>query len=150
MFTPALAAEVCRLIARGKPVTDIEQIDGMPCADTIHSWVVDDVQGFFGDYMRARRIQQLSWLDEQQQIADDSGLDVRISEEGKIVVNGEVVKRAELRIKTRQWAMERVSEKVFGGKLKLEDVTPPKSDDELGRRLAELLKKLPASKPLTP
>jgi len=132
-----LAAEVCRRIACGEYPEDIGRCDGMPCADTIHGWVVDDIQGFFAIYMRARRVQMLSKVDECEKIADASGLDVKVNDLGQVVVLGEVVRRAELRIKTRQWVAERVYEKVFGNKIKVEDVTPPISDEELNRRILE-------------
>lgn len=141
IYTPELAAEVCRRIARGEALEAIEKVDGMPSADCVHGWVVDDTHGFYGDYLRARRMQALTHLDECKRIADESGLDVRFDEAtGKVVVDGEVVRRAELRIKTRQWGMERVYEKVFGTKLKVEDVTPKRTaaelDDEIAAKLA--------------
>jgi hypothetical protein len=132
---------VCRRIARGEYVKDIEKVPGMPSADTIHGWAVDDLNGFFGLYMRARRVAALGTHDEQRQIADASGLDVTLDPvTGKVIVNGETVRRAELRIKTRQWAEERLYEKVFGTKLKVEDVTPP-TDEAIESRVATLLTK---------
>ena len=91
--------------------------DSLPGESTIRGWAVQDVDGFAARYARAREILVEVMAEDILQIADDSGVDVTIDDEGRPRVNGEAINRARLRVDTRKWLMSKVAPKKYGDKV---------------------------------
>ena len=119
-YTPEIAAEICRRLSAGEYLKDICKDDGMPSHPTVHTWVVEDMNGFFSSYIRARRAAVLSDVEKCREIADNS--------------DAETVRCAELRIKTRQWVAERVYQSVFGQKLTVDEGPPALNPEQVRER----------------
>lgn len=105
IYTKALAKEICDRLSEGELLKDICASDGMPERTTVWNWAEDNVkensedeneEGFFNLYTRARRSWRKAQSEKCHEIADDC-------DDG----NPAAVRKAELRIKTRQWAIER-------------------------------------------
>lgn len=58
-YTPVLAERVCELVAEGKSLRAIEDVDGMPTMTTIMRWLgkeTEEFDAFRAQYARAREI----------------------------------------------------------------------------------------------
>lgn len=66
-YTPELGAEVCRRVARGGTLIEIEADQGMPAAETVLAWIQDHED--FGDaYERARGMMADVLVDEAREV----------------------------------------------------------------------------------
>lgn len=86
-------------------------------------------------YARATEIRADKMAEETLQIADSVGEDVIVLEDGREVVNHNVINRDRLRVDTRKWLMAKMFPKKFGDKITTEHegnieivVKPPKFD----------------------
>lgn len=100
-FNRKLADKILKLIAEGKSVRSICKEEGMPHEATVRGWALNDVEGFYTHYARARDMQMHSMEDELIEIADEETDNKR---------------DAKLRIDTRKWIMARVAPKSYGDK----------------------------------
>lgn len=118
--TEPILNEIFARIAKGETLTHICKEEGMPSAVTFMQWIQydDDVRE---RYYRAKEVQAEYFSEEILDIADDSTSDIMqgFDRKGKPIpmVNYENVKRSELRIKARQWLMERVRSTRFNEKV---------------------------------
>ena len=118
IYTPALAAEICKRLAAGESLRGIcsDPSGVFPHQSTVHEWIVDDREGFAEQYARAR----------------NSGLDVMadellaISDEQAVVFKGNGaafdpdVQRDRLRVDTRKWYLSKLAPKRYGDKIQVE------------------------------
>jgi hypothetical protein len=115
-YTQELADTICERIAAGESLRAI-------CAEvgesetTVRRWALNDVGGFSAQYARAREIQAETLVDQIVQIADASENDFTVTEDGKKIVNQEVVARARLRVDARKWVASKILPKVYGDKV---------------------------------
>jgi hypothetical protein len=123
LFTEELADEICTLLASGQSLNAICKQDDMPGISTVLSWLSKAEDGevkykaFLDKYLRAREIQADTIFDECLDIADESGADAIVNAEtGKLVVQGEVIQRAKLRIDTRMRMAGKLRPKKYGDK----------------------------------
>ena len=75
IYTLEIADEVCRRLADGESLLAICADDEMPAESTVRHWAMEDRQGFFAKYSRARAIQAHGLFDETLEIADDGDED---------------------------------------------------------------------------
>jgi hypothetical protein len=61
---------ICELLATGKSLREICELDGKPAASTVFLWLANDTQ-FSEQYARAREAQADALFDEILGIADD-------------------------------------------------------------------------------
>jgi len=101
--------------------------------------VIDDHEGFAAHYARARDIGLEVMAEETIEIADDSGLDVVMTENGPRP-DGEVINRAKLRVDTRKWLLSKLAPKRYGDRLQV-DATVAVSDMD-NRELVSTLQEL--------
>lgn len=137
-YDPDKAAEILDLLAKGLTLKEICRRDGMPPSSTVRSWALDDREGFFAPYARAREIGCYELVDEIIEIADDAQNDwmernAQGDEKAGWQINHEHVQRSRLRIDTRKWVASKVLPKVFGDKVELGD----ESLEQLVSRLNE-------------
>lgn len=83
---------------------------------TIYKWLRAN-EDFAKDYARSKEEQADFLAEEIIEIADDSSLDVEVSEDGKAVVKGENIQRARLRVDTRKWIASKLKPKKYGDKI---------------------------------
>lgn len=138
LYTPEIAEEICRRLADGEPLTRICEDDHLPVESTIRKWALEDREGFYAEYTRARQLQAQHMFDETVGISD--------------VGTGDVA-RDRLRVDTRKWWLSKVVPKLYGdrvahevsgpdgGPIETKDVTAL-SEDELRAQAAKIMAKL--------
>lgn len=115
-MTPSCVEEIMERIARGESITSIGKESHLPAAHTIWQWIRKN-ENFARLYHEAKKLQMDMYAEDIINIADDSVGDIRMAYDkfgNKIPeVNFESVKRSELRVKARQWLMERLAPKKY-------------------------------------
>lgn len=116
IFTEELAARICERLAAGESLLAVCQSDDMPAESTVRRWALDDHEGFFAKYARAREIGYLHMGDEMLEIADTTqeGVVVKESEKGIETRSGDMIEHRKLRVETRKWTLARMLPKVYG------------------------------------
>lgn len=142
-YSPAVADEICARLAGGESLIAICRDEHLPAERTVRGWVVDDYEGFAPKYARARDIGLERMAEETVEIADDSGLDVVMTEDGPRA-DGEVVQRAKLRVDTRKWLLSKLAPKRYGDRLQVDATVSVEAMDnrELVSTLQELATRL--------
>lgn len=103
-FTSELANAICAKLATGDSLRSICQSEDMPCESTVRNWAVEDREGFFAQYTRAR----------------DIGLDCRadrVIEEARTASDAGL---GRLRFDADRWYLSKLASKRYGDKI---DVT---------------------------
>lgn len=113
VYTEAIAAEICDRLAAGEPLRKICQDDHLPTDACIRYWVVEDREGFFSRYMRAREAQAIRWSEDIVEIIDETASDL-ISNGDGVMQNNVGVARARLRMDGRLHLMRMVVPRIFG------------------------------------
>lgn len=142
-YSPAIAEEICRRLAEGEGLRAICRDEHMPTESTVRGWYVDDYQGFAAQYARARDIGLEVMAEETIEIADDSGLDVVMTENGPRP-DGEAINRAKLRVDTRKWLLSKLAPKRYGDRLQVDATVSVEAmdDSELRATVMELAERL--------
>lgn len=124
LFTPEIAAEICRRMADGETLTRICRDKHMPARSTVYLWLDDPVHvAFSGQYARARERQADYWGDESIEIADDGSNDWMERQQGETtirVLDHEHIQRSKIRLEQRRWMMERLNPKGYGTKVEVD------------------------------
>jgi hypothetical protein len=110
VYTPELAAEICRRIAAGESLRSICRSEGMPDESTVREWAIDDHNGFAPHYARSTLIRMHGFSDEILEIIDNC--------------SSENVMVARARVDTRRWLMSKIAPKIYGDKLDLTHAAP--------------------------
>lgn len=118
-FTQKIADEICERLASGESLRAICEDEHMPVESAVRKWALDDYQGFYAQYAKARQAQALRWADEIMEISDDGTNDYMETKEGNEVVNHEHIARSRLRVDTRKWLLSKLLPKQFGDKMTL-------------------------------
>lgn len=127
-YTPELALLLCERLAAGESLRAICQDESMPDERTVRGWAIDNREGFFPQYARARQIQAMGFGDEIIEIADTPVEGERIEEQRVEGENGQaIIERKvhredmlghrKLQVESRKWWVSKVLPKVFGDKL---------------------------------
>ncbi len=136
-YTPELAFEICTRIAAGESLNGICQGEKMPAKSTVLGWVVDDREGFYDQYRRAREAAGYGEGDE-------------VAEIGRFTLSGAYEPNAaRVAIDALKWSAARKAPKGYGDKQQHEHTgagggpiqTEALGETELARRLAFLLTK---------
>lgn len=120
VYSEDLADLICNEIALGKSLVTI-------CNETpvdytsVCEWLQDERKTTFAKkYAQARESQAEYLADEIVRISDESGLETRYDPVlGRIVVDGEAIQRAKLRVDTRKWVASKLKPKKYGDGLTL-------------------------------
>jgi hypothetical protein len=152
VYTDDVATEICRRLAEGETLKRICRTEGMPAESTVRHWALEDRDGFFARYAKARDLGLDCMADDVLDIADDGSNDTYLDDDGNPRVNNDVVARSRLRVDTRKWylaklAPKRYSDRVLnehsgpdGGPIQTDDVSYL-TDAERAQRLAALLQR---------
>lgn len=123
-FTPEMAARICERISDGESLRAILADDEMPASSTVFKWLSENA-AFSEQYARAREAQADAVFDEILTIADDGRNDwmERENADGENIgwaINGEAVRRSQLRIDARKWMAGKLRPKKYGDKVDVE------------------------------
>ena len=118
-FTQEKADRICELLASGKSVRSICEMDGMPERATFFRWIHNNVE-FQNQYARATSARADAMFEEMFEIADDTALD----EDGDEKAISERIQRSKLRVDTRKWALARMNPRKFGERVTREITGP--------------------------
>jgi len=114
--SPELCDEICERIARGETLRAICREEGKPSWNAVYEWINADPE-FASRIARARDLGHDAIAEECMVIADESGAEVAVDEKtGRLVVDGEVIQRAKLRIETRIKLLAKWNPKKYGDK----------------------------------
>ena len=102
VYSPELAAEICRRVSNGETLRDVCRTPGMPPESTVRWWFSHDLEGFAALYAQARKSQVEAWADDL----------VAISEERDTEPNDRRV-----RIDTKRWLMSKLVPKKYGDRI---------------------------------
>jgi hypothetical protein len=118
-LTEEVALEILNRLAHGEQLSDICRDDHLPQFATVMKWIKTDPD-FQEAYYEAKEFQMNVFADQILEIADNSTGDISMAfdRDGNLnpQVNYEHMRRSELRIKTRQWLMERYNKKQFSSR----------------------------------
>ena len=149
LYTPELAAEVCRRISEGESLRGVCRDESMPCTATVLKWA-RDIPEFAEQYAKAREALLEHWAEEITEIADDGSNDWMERHEKDNVgyaANGEHINRSRLRVDTRKWLLSKLAAKKYGDRVSAELSGPgggpietkQLTNDDLAREVAFLL-----------
>lgn len=95
----------------------------MPSRTAVLGWVLDDYEGFAGQYARAREMQAHSLADDVSEISDNGSndwMERNDPDNPGWQANGEHLQRSRLRFDARRWAASKILPKVYGDKIQQE------------------------------
>jgi hypothetical protein len=141
IYSKQLADSICKQLADGWTLRAICRQDDHPAESTVRGWALDDTEGFFAQYARARDIGLDAIADQTFEIADTPLLGTRTKSgpHGTEIVTGDMVDRSKLQVDTRKWYLSKLAPKRYGDKL---EVVNPGNDDAM-RELAAAIKNSP-------
>lgn len=157
-YTDDIAREICERIAANETLTAICHDDHMPCIRTVSKWMMR-LPDFYAAIARAREQQMHLEAEEIRTIADNAYEDYYIDWKVDpttgdrtpfVVVNGESVKRAALRMDARKWRAEKLNRRVYGNSIKHEIDAPlytPNDARQLPAGLSWIAGQLPGGEP---
>jgi hypothetical protein len=120
-YTLELADRICELLAKGMTLRAVCREPDMPHESTVRHWALEDREGFFEKYSKAREIGYHCMADEMLEISDDGTNDWMGRFDGKgraeIILNGEHVQRSKLRVDSRKWLLSKALPKIYGDKV---------------------------------
>ena len=121
-YTEEMALRICERLADGESLKAMCEDEDMPSKSTVFKWLAENT--VFSDmYARAREVQADALFDDVLSIADDARndwMERRGEEDSGWVVNGENIRRSQLRIDARKWMASKLRPKKYGEKIDVE------------------------------
>jgi len=144
--TPEIDDEIIERLSKGEPMAVICRSEHMPTDRTVRRWQDDDAD-FASAIARAREDGFDAIAADCLEIADETGLDTKIGEDGKERPDTEWISRSKLRVETRLKLLAKWDPKRYGDAMthKLADANGDKIEvDEVTRaaRLAALAEQI--------
>lgn len=138
-FSQEIFDEICVRIAEGESLRKICKDDKMPSLVAVWKWL-NNSEELVKQYTRAREEQAETFVDEILDIADDNKDDTSIDENGKLIINQEVIARSRLRVDSRKWIASKLKPKRFGDYTKIQAEVKDTSSTSswLGEVLSEI------------
>ena len=138
-FSQELFDEICIRIAEGESLRKICKDEKMPALVNVWRWLNDN-EALSKQYARAREEQAETFVDEILDIADNNKDDTFIDEDGKLIINQEVIARSRLRVDSRKWIASKLKPKKFGDYTKIQAEVKDTSSTSswLGEVLSEI------------
>jgi hypothetical protein len=138
-FSQELFDEICVRIAEGESLRKICKDDKMPNLTSVWKWLNNNEE-LSKQYARAREEQAETFVDEILDIADNNKDDTFIDEDGKLIINQEVIARSRLRVDSRKWIASKLKPKRFGDYTKIQAEVKDTSSTSswLGEVLSEI------------
>lgn len=138
-FSQEIFDEICVRIAEGESLRKICKDDKMPSLVSVWRWLNEN-ETLSKQYTRAREEQAETFVDEILDIADDNKDDTSLDENGKLIINQEVIARSRLRVDSRKWIASKLKPKRFGDYTKIQAEVKDTSSTSswLGEVLSEI------------
>jgi hypothetical protein len=138
-FSQELFDEICVRIAEGESLRKICKDEKMPALVNVWRWLNDN-EALSKQYARAREEQAETFVDEILDIADNNKDDTFLDEDGKLIINQEVIARSRLRVDSRKWIASKLKPKRFGDYTKIQAEVKDTSSTSswLGEVLSEI------------
>lgn len=115
-FTQEVADEICERLADGESLRSICSEDNMPRKATVFRWL-GQFERFRDQYTRAREVQADALFDDVLSIADNSKndwMEANGKDDAGWMLNGDNIRRAQLRIDARKWMAGKLRPKKYG------------------------------------
>ena len=112
-FSQEIFDEICVRIAEGESLRKICKDEKMPSLVAVWKWL-NNSEELVKQYTRAREEQAETLVDEMIDIADYKKDDTYLDEDGKEIINQEVIARSRLRVDARKWVASKLKPKKFG------------------------------------
>lgn len=103
-YTAKLALRICDRLCSGESLRRICADQGMPSESCVRGWVLEDREGFYAQYARARNFALDAMADEVIEIADGDG--------------DAATKR--IRFDARRWYLSKLAPKRYGDRQQIE------------------------------
>jgi len=118
IYSPELAAEVCRRIAEGESLRQVCRDESMPSRTTVLKWA-REIKEFAVQYVRAREDLLEHWAEEILEISDDGSRDYIGGQvaEGVTAVDHDHISRSRLRVDSRKWLLSKLAPKKYGDRV---------------------------------
>ena len=128
-YSKELGTKICDLIAKGKSIRRIGEMEGMPSVRAMNKWLDQKDHEFIPQYVRAREAQADYWVEQCLSISDNTTNDLETvyeDEDGVPIerTNHEAINRARLRVDTRKWIAARMAPKKYGDRVMQEHSGP--------------------------
>ena len=138
-FSQEIFDEICVRIAEGESLRKICKDEKMPSLVSVWKWL-NNSEELVKQYTRAREEQAETFVDEILDIADENKDDTSIDENGKLIINQEVIARSRLRVDSRKWIASKLKPKRFGDYTKIQAEVKDTSSTSswLGEVLSEI------------
>ena len=104
----------------GKSLRAVLREDDMPDSRTFYKWLDND-QNKITQYARACEKRTDSIFEEILDIADETHSDKKVLEDGREVIDNEVIQRSRLRVDARKWMLSKMNPKKYGDKLETDN-----------------------------
>ncbi len=103
-------------IEGGNSLRSALELDNTPSSQTFYIWIDED-EDKSKQYARACEKRADVVFEEILTIADENQFDTKTLDDGKVVVDSEVVQRSRLRVDARKWMLGKMNPKKYGDKL---------------------------------
>lgn len=103
-------------VSNGESLNRICSEQDMPTRKSFFEWVADDVT-ILRRYELAMLMRADVYAEQTIEIADDSAQDRREDENGRLIVDHEVVNRSRIRVDARKWYASKLAPKKYGDKV---------------------------------
>jgi len=122
LYSEELADHICSRLAKGESLLSICSDDKMPCHSAVRAWAVDDYNGFYAKYARARDIGLEHHAELILKLADEirPGQRTVSKATGMEVTELDQVERSKLQIDARKWYLSKIAPKRYGDKLEVD------------------------------
>lgn len=143
-YNDGIAEAICLRLAEGDSLRTICRDDDMPCKATVLRWVARH-EAFRDQYAKAKIEGAEALAEEMFDIADDASNDwmERLGEKDQGAgwqINGDHIRRSQLRIDVRKWYLSKIMPKKYGEKVQTEHSGSINytnlTDEELDRAIA--------------
>lgn len=101
-YTQEIADLICAKLAEGMSLRAICRSDELPTEACVRQWAIEDREGFYSQYTKARQVALDIMADEVNEIADNESGDVA---------------RDRLRFDARRWYLSKMAPKRYGDKV---------------------------------
>lgn len=138
-FSQEIFDEICVRIAEGESLRKICKDEKMPSLVAVWKWL-NNSEELVKQYTRAREEQAETLVDEMIDIADYKKDDTYLDENGKEIIDQEVIARSRLRVDARKWVASKLKPKKFGDytKVQAEIKDTSSTSSWLGEVLSEI------------
>lgn len=128
VYTKEVGEYICQELMKGRTLTKICRDENVPSIVTVFKWLNSlspkYEEEFLKLYIQAREVQAEVWADMTNDIADDGENDTYVifnkkTGELETRVDHDIVRRSELRVKTKQWLAAHLLPKKFSNRVEV-------------------------------